>query len=500
MRSRAIIGIISLICCILFMSGCDKVEEALDIQKKIQDKIRHLLENEESDIYKPIREGRVELTPLANGPDLMTWRKYKELRFQWHLKTYIRNYEKFGYHSPAWDEKVKRMLADFAVFHREKTSVEFMRNLLDQVDQILKSGCNDAWIICIKGMVLYELQNAIDAAPFLKQGLELIQQTDYPKRYAFFVASHLRYIYQISRGEENPYQKYQRVMMKYLGEAALDQDYLDGNQRYYMQDLIEVAFNDNCSMAENIALCMDTILRSKQIDPWISLVARAYYHIGLGWEYRGNEYAASVTRENMQKFHAEIEKALKLLVQAYKLHPEFPEAPARMVHVSMLNSAGAADLRLWLDRTVKAQFDYLYAYNDMLLALWPRWGGSHEEMLKFGIECLNTGRFDTRVPSKFLVSLYQIGSELDNWRAPYQWPGIYDLIQRYFDGLLSEPRNRDYYDANKSFYVVVAWAAGQYDDAHRLMQELGPRFDQQAYSYLNVKEEQVLNDIKSHIQ
>ena len=120
-------------------------------------------------------------------------------------------------------------------------------------------------------------------------------------------------------------------------------------------------------------------------------------------------------------------------------------------------------------------------------------------MLKFGIECLNTGRYDTWVPSKFLQSLYQIGGELSDWRASYKWPGIYDLIQQYFNGLLNEPQMQHHYNTNKSFYALVAWAAGQYDDANRLMQELGDNFDRQVYSYINVTEAQVLNDIKNHL-
>lgn len=493
------IGMAVLVTCWGFMLGCENVEDAIDVQKQVKNGIKRLLQEEGRDVYKPIREGKVKLKPLANGPDLITWKKFEQQRYRWHLKTYIRNYEKFGHRSPVWDEKVKRMLTDYAVFRREKTGAAFMQNLLDQVNHILELGCKDARVISIKGIVLYERQNAIDAAPFLRQGLELLKQTGYPKRYAFFAASHLRYIYRGSRGAENPYQEYQRAMMKYLGEAALDEDFQEGHQRFYMQDLIKVCFKDNCGLAENATLCMDTILQAKQIDPWISLVARGFYHIALGWNYRGDGYAKSVTKENMKKFHEKIEAARDCLEKAHELHPEFPEAAAKMIQVSMALSADT-EQRLWFDRTIRAHFDYLYAYNDLLLALRPRWGGAHEEMLKFGIECLNTGRFDTRVPSRFLVSLFQIGDELDNWRAPYQWPGIYELIQQYFDGLLSEPKNQEYHDENKSFYAVVAWAAGQYKDAHRLMQELGPRFDRQAYSYLKVDEEQVLNDIKNPIQ
>ena len=489
------LGWFALLICFGAMLGCDRVEEVVEAKNNIE----RLLQGDDRDVYKPIREGRIKLKPLANGPELMTWNKFYEQRYQWHLKTYVRNFEKFGHRSAVWDDKVKSMLAEYAVFRRERTSAAFMQNLLDQVDHILELGCKDARVISIKGILLYENQNAVDAAPYLKQGLELLEKSDYPKRYSYFVTSHLRYVYSGSRGLNNPYAAYQRAAMKYLGKAAQDRDYQDGHQRYYMHDFIQEFSNKNCCMPENAAVCMDEIIQSKQIDSWISQVARGYYHYAVGWKYRGDGYASTVAKENMNKFHKEIAEARKCLTQAHEIHPEFPEAAAKMVDVSMVIAADH-DERLWLERTIAAHFDYLYAYDDLLNALRPRWGGSHDEMLKFGIECLNTGRFDTRVPSRFLVSLFQIGSEMDNWRIPYQWPGIYDLIKQYFDGLLSEPNNKDYYDTNKSFYAVVAWAAGQHQDAHRMMQELGSKFDHRAYSYLEVNEEEVLNEIKVHVR
>jgi hypothetical protein len=426
----------------------------------------------------------------------MTWEKFNNQRYQWHLKTYIQNYEKHGHRSAVWDDRVKLMLEKYAVFRRQKTSNAFMQDLLDQVNHILESGCKDPRVISIKGIVLYNLQSPIDAAPFLKQGLELLEQSSYPKRYSFFTASHLCYVYGNTTGAQNPFKTYHRAKMKYLGQAALDQDYQDGHQRYYLQDFITVFSDNNCSMPEDVDLCMDTIIQSRQIDPWIALVAKGFYHVALAWNYRGNGYAKSVTEENKKKFEKEISRARKCLIHAYELHPEYPEAAAKMISVSMA-IPGDVPMRQWFDRVIKVHFDYLYAYEDLLWALRPRWRGSHVEMLKFGIECLNTERYDTRVPSQFLVSLFQIGDELDNWRAPYQWPGIYELIQKYFNGLLNEPKNKDYETANKSFYVVVAWAAGQYQDAHRMMQELGTTFDPQAYSYLKVSEEQVIKDINS---
>ena len=477
------------------LQGCNNTDAVVDAKKKhVKDIIERLLFGKDRDIYKQIRKGRVKLEQLPNGPELMTWEKFNSQRYQWHLKTYIQNYEKYGHRSASWDDRVKLMLEKYAVFRRQKTSNAFMQDLLDQVNRILESGCKDPRVISIKGIVLYNLKSPIDASPFLKQGLELLEQSNYPKRYLFFAASHLCHVYGNTTGAQNPFKTYHRAKMKYLGQAALDQDYLDGHQRYYMQDFITVFSSKNCSMPEDVDLCMDTIIQSKQIDPWIALVAKGIYHIDLAWNYRGNGYAKSVTEKNWKKFEVEISKARKCLVRAYELHPEYPEAATKMISVSMA-VPGDVSMRQWFDRAIKAHFDYLYAYEDLLWALRPRWRGSHVEMLKFGIECLNTERFDTRVPSQFLVSLFQIGDELDNWRAPYQWPGIYELIQKYFNGLLNEPKNQDYEAANKSFYVVVAWAAGKYQDAHRMMRELDSRFDRQAYSYLKVSEDQVLNDI-----
>jgi tetratricopeptide (TPR) repeat protein len=495
MRKYCVFWLLALIIGSLALQGCDNPDPVTDAKEYLKKILEELRPVGDRDAYKPIREGRVELVRLPNGPELMTWEKFNSRRYDWHLKTYVQNYEKHGHRSAVWDDEVRIMLGKYAVFRRQKTSKAFMQDLLDQVNHILELGCKDPRIISIKGIILYNLQSPVDAAPFLKQGLELLERSSYPKRYSFFTASHLCHVYGNTTGAQNPYKTYQRAKMKYLGQAVLDHDYLDGHQRYYMQDFVTIFSNNTCSMPEDVDLCMNTIDRSQQIDPWIALVAKGIYHIDLAWNYRGNGYAKSVSEENYRKFKVEIAKARKCLVQAYELHPEYPEAAAKMISVSMA-IPGNVPMGQWFDRAIKAHFDYLYAYDDMLWALRPRWRGSHVEMLKFGIECLSTERFDTRVPSQFLVSLFKIGDELDNWRKPYQWPGVYKLIQKYFNGLLSEPKNKDYEAANKSFYVVVAWAAGHYQDAHRMMQELGTRFDRQAYSYLKVSEEQVLNDIK----
>jgi len=75
-------------------------------------------------------------------------------------------------------------------------------------------------------------------------------------------------------------------------------------------------------------------------------------------------------------------------------------------------SDGDLSLRDWFDRAVEAQMDYEPAYNSLLWALTPRWGGSHGKMYQFGLECLATKRFDTCVPEKLIQIVLDIDSEL----------------------------------------------------------------------------------------
>ena len=498
MRVRYGHVLVGFIICIAFIAGCEDVKKSVLRFERVKDLAERVLLDKDRDVYRPIREGRVAPDTLPNGPELMTWEKYYRQRHDWHVATYTTNYEKYGHRSAAWDDQVKEMLADYAVFRREHTDRAFKDTLLEKVNHVIALGCKDPRVICIKGILMYNHKNALEAAPYLKEGLALIEKSDYPRRYVFFAASHLASIYGDLKGDDNPWRTYNRAKMKYMGQAAADEDYGNGHQRYYVEDFLNSAFDYNgCALKEDAEICFAEIAALENIDPWIAHVTSGVYHVAKGWRHRGSGYAASVTQEGWDKFEEQLDLARTALSAAHDLHPEYPEAATHMIRVAMAKP-GDVDLKEWFNRAVNAHFDYIPAYDNLMWALRPRWRGSRQEMLKFGIACLNTRRYDTRVPSQFLVSLYQIGDESSNWRAPYQWPGIYDLIQQYFDGILNEPRNREYDAENKSFYAVVAWAAGHYADADRLIKDLGDSFDDQAYSYLKVTKEQVHNEIKGN--
>ena len=151
----------------------------------------------------------------------------------------------------------------------------------------------------------------------------------------------------------------------------------------------------------------------------------------------------------------------------------------------------------WFERAVNAQFDYMRAYSKYLEALRPRWGGSHKAMMDFGTECLNTKRFDTKVPIVFLDSLVEISKDCGNknWYKPFRESGVYKKIQCYFEGIINEPCVKLDYNRIQSSYALYSWACGEYDDAKIIMNELGEDFVPEVCDEVYMKPEIFINDL-----
>jgi tetratricopeptide (TPR) repeat protein len=217
-------------------------------------------------------------------------------------------------------------------------------------------------------------------------------------------------------------------------------------------------------------------------DPWLVELAAGELAIKRAWDARGTGFADSVTEEGWKTFAAQLAAAREHLTKAWRLHPEYPEAASRMITVVMGESESHGDTEgLWFDRAVAAQFDYLPAYTAFVNALLPQWGGSLEAMYAFGLECLNTKRFDTGVPEVFLNVIWQM-SECegvgDIWRAP----GVYQNLRALSEGELARPDlSKALATAVKSRQAAIAWRCGAYEDARKALDELGDQLDPTAF-------------------
>jgi len=406
----------------------------------------------------------------------------------------LANYEAFGEQSSQWDTKVRAYFAEYTRSLSYPIEEGLLERLQSLGEQLLDLGCSDPMVLYIHGNTLHRLGLAADARPLLERACTFLEESDYPARYTFYAARRLECVYaEVPVQPARSLAGLDRRKMEYLGRAADDPHLANGNQRFYLLDVLPL-WGSTCDNPKHVDVLIEKLDAIEDLDPWIEHVIKGRYHLGVAWEARGGGWASTVTSEGWQVFAKELKTAEEHLVEAHQLHPDFPEAAATMIAVSM---AGSSELspREWFDRAVAAQFDYQPAYTSLLWALRPRWGGSHQAMYDFGLECLNSGRFDTEVPRFFLRVVWDIGSEMDDWRDAYRRPDTYRYMKVFFNGVLSEPSREAYQDYFKTAYGIVAWAAGEPQDARRFFDELGDKVDPVPFAEFLLDADSVIGDV-----
>ena len=185
------------------------------------------------------------------------------------------------------------------------------------------------------------------------------------------------------------------------------------------------------------------VTETKDLPEWARDTILGHIEIARGWKARGGGYADSVTAEGWKEYHAQISKARDHLETAWKQQPDQPYAAADMIRVAMDSGPGsAANARLWFDRTVKARFDYLGAYGTYKFSLLPRWGGSYQQMMAFGLACAATNRFDTEVPRQFSAVVNQICGDTHQLREVYELPDIAHALVAVDQGYIAAASRR----------------------------------------------------------
>jgi len=231
---------------------------------------------------------------------------------------------------------------------------------------------------------------------------------------------------------------------------------------------------------DNRQLILDKLKAEQNIDPWLLKMIEGRNNIDYAWRMRGGGLGYEVTEDGWTEFRSHLKKAEKSLMEAWRLHPDYPEAATNMITVAMGKSEASSEPeRCWFDRAVAAQMDYWNAYSDYLWSLWPRWGGSHMKMHKFALECLETERFDTDVPWFYLRAMRDMGKELphNRWKSIFRKAEVRDNLNTLFEGMQSEPsRSVDIEKIIAQQGNVWLWE-GRYEEARELFASLKDDFD-----------------------
>lgn len=385
---------------------------------------------------------------------------------EFFLKQFLDGYEKHGVRNPACDPQSIQLIQTWVA---EKYGPTVETNSLSAVmladDLATNPACTDPIVLTVAGINSVEWHEGIRRLQLAVKGFENSKHKAFPQFFATVTLAD-------KLGDYSPdVAKLDQSSLKELKESFVDGGLRSEDQSIIAEALV-LGWGKGFFARNGTKICSVVDIDEKSFQ-WLDLALEGENQINEAWRARGDGYADSVSAEGWRGFHEHLGEARKDLTEAWKLRPDLPLAPDRMMTVS-LGDSDLAEMRLWFDRTVAVQVDYPDAWSEMRWGLRPRWNGNQRAMREFGIVAVNTGRFDTDVPRKFLDIVRDIEEEKATLSGEYIYgqDGIWPYLQQMYEGYLAEPSQTANLVCWRDNYATVAFLAGKYDVARTQLEAL----------------------------
>jgi WD40 repeat protein len=413
---------------------------------------------------------------LPSQPETPTGKQYRAQIRAWLKSVHDKALVRIDNERPAWGAKAETFVAAWVNHAWGDNAARSPQQLADLGKAAIDAGCDEPLVKLYYAQALCLLNTPearAQARPHIRAVTEALDKATMPRWFVY-----LGHITCLEAGaaaaEWSVLDEHRRAAIR-LAVDALSENVPAGVHRMMHSEL---GRHLKGPLEPHAAEVLAALAAGPKVDRWMVCILTAEKHLSIGWAARGGGMASTVTQEGWEIFHARLQAARVLLVEAWKLHPEYPEAAAQMIKVT-LNLGGVAgeSPRFWFDEAVKAEFDYNPAYSQYITSLTPRWGGSVPAMLNFGKECADTQRFDTLVPEYFDVIMRAMYMETGGSTAVYQVDEIYDTYRAVFDGYSGQSKDPVVKSQNQSRLACIAWLGRRMGEVRRICEELGPRFD-----------------------
>ena len=233
----------------------------------------------------------------------------------------------------------------------------------------MDQGCNDPIVATCLGVMLVHNGSRAEAVPLLRQGLDGFRKNiKLPRDIARLAPVYLIKLgASVPNSSTNDREEWSQLAVKWTAQSVREGTYLPDESRALSHMLNE------CSKEfsnEDLMSIAEAVMSAPKPDKYAAYLLGGLAKIKEGWAERGYGDCSTLTLEGATLFGQHMVVARELLTKAWKLHPEYPEAPTAIIAIAREGyTNGNNTPRYWFDRAVAAQMDYDPAYDEMQQAL-----------------------------------------------------------------------------------------------------------------------------------
>lgn len=275
-------------------------------------------------------------------------------------------------------------------------------------------------------------------------------------------------------GQKGDDRTYDRPLMECARLSLLDGSYQEEDEEILADNLVPLFYEEVFTTDEKkVAEICETPLKSK----YAQLMLKGAFELRKARQGQGSAtdpFDGSVGVQHMNQ-------AAEKFRAAWEMKPQYPQPATNMLDISIVaRRAVEEESTEWFNRALTAQFDYLPAYKAWLNGLLPRWGGSHEKMLDFGIMCARTHRYDTQVPYYFFKILGDVLDDSNLGRTVFKDVIVKETAMALSEQKVKDARNEAQRENALSMLGIHAWACEEYARATEVLKSQPKRFNRPA--------------------
>jgi hypothetical protein len=410
-----------------------------------------------------------------------TQEAWLQATWRWNQRTMVEAYRRVGQRDPSWDAAVEHLMEEWALRFTWRY-VWGERELAATVLPFIEhDGLDDPMVQYLVGKCLQAAGDAPAALGWYRRASAGFTDSGYPRlRHAF---ARLRLVEDSLRGDQADAASVTTALDAYFEDLATSVaagDYA-GMERLLIEQVLSDRFRKGqagdrflTGLAELAAVqpeswwsrCLQgelAVISARRIDP------ESPFWFGHDDPLRGAE------------IRAQLQRAAALYSAAWEQAPDQPHAAAEMIAVASYLRL-EIDPRQWFERAVAAQYDFRNAYVHYGESCGRNWGGGYDQMLAFGRECAETGRYETDIPLQLTRVLQIIAHETTHNQQPdvaaaiFGDPELWRMADALLQGVIAEPSRKKAQVWYRSLRVATAWRFGRKDLAARELDRLGRHF------------------------
>ena len=441
-------------------------------------------------------------TFIKTTPATKTWNDQRPRHLAWAGRVLASPFKKRAEGAawgPAATRFVKRALPEWVEMfngYRGLADVDDeAMSWIEETRQLEKDGCDDVLVLYLGACAASARDEFELARGWFRKIMPMLEDKTLSRALARLVAldfSHLN----DNHGRTSP--DLDAKALAWTGEVLSDGSYLPEEASIMVEHMLDGRADKH---AERQADALAELFQKSKIAPWAQHTLVGACEVNRAWNARGSDVAANVKRDGWRGFGEHLGRARKELTAAYKLAPTEPYAATELISVAMGDGAAPGETpAVWFQRATAARVDFRAAYERLMTALLPRWGGTHAAMLALAQDALAEDRRDTELPSVVPWICLTISDDLDNWRPFYRDPVVARLLVTASQQLLESPAQASRKTFRISSLAVNAWLAGDFPLAAQTLAPLGGKLHRnsawKAWRYYGDETAPFLSEVK----